>query len=111
MVKSPVPYMNSKLRKAVYKKRQLHNVFKTQRSSKSWEQYRKQRNIVIKRKSVRNYFLERCVGGPKNKDFWPTIKPFLTNKGCNFETDIILNEDDKLLNYQSEISNVFNNFL
>jgi hypothetical protein len=41
MVKSPVPYMNSKLRKAVYKKRQLHNVFKTQRSSKSWEQYRK----------------------------------------------------------------------
>ena len=112
MVKSPVPYMNSKLRKAVYKKRQLHNVFKTQRSSKSWEQYRKQRNIVtkIKRKSIRNYFLERCVGGPKNKDFWPTIKPFLTNKGYNFETDIILNEDDKLLNDQSEISNVFNNF-
>jgi hypothetical protein len=28
MVKSPVPYMNSKLRKAVYKKRQLHNVLK-----------------------------------------------------------------------------------
>jgi hypothetical protein len=56
------------------------NVSKTQRSSKSWEQYRKQRNIVtkIKRKSIRNYFLERCVGGPKNKDFWPTIKPFLT---------------------------------
>lgn len=27
MVKSPVPYMDSKLRKAVYKKRQLHNVF------------------------------------------------------------------------------------
>jgi hypothetical protein len=39
-----------KLRKAVYKKRQLHNVFKTQRSSKSWEQYRKQRNIVTKKK-------------------------------------------------------------
>jgi hypothetical protein len=104
--------MNSKLRKAVYKKRQLHNVFKTQRSSKSWEQYQKQRNIItkIKIKSIRNYFLERCVGGPKNKDFWSTIKPFLTNKVCNFETDIILNEDDKLLNDQSEISNVFNNF-
>jgi hypothetical protein len=42
----------------------------------------------IKRKSIGNYFLERCVGGTKNKDFWPTIKPFLTNKGCNFETDI-----------------------
>jgi hypothetical protein len=78
MLKSPVPYMNSKHRKAVYKKRQLHNVFKTQRSSKSWEQYRKQRNIVtkIKIRSIRSYFLERCVDGPKNKDFWPTIKPF-----------------------------------
>jgi hypothetical protein len=49
-----------------------------------------ERNIVtkIKRKSIRNYFLERCVGDPKNKDFWPKIKPFLTNKGCNCETDI-----------------------
>jgi hypothetical protein len=54
MVKSPVPYMNSKLRKAVYKKRQLHNVFKTQRSSKSWEQYLKQRNIVTKIKKKIN---------------------------------------------------------
>ena len=37
------------------------------------------------------------------------LKPFLTNKGCNFDTDIILNEDEKLLSDQSEISNVFNN--
>jgi hypothetical protein len=61
------------------------NLCKPQRSSKSWEQYRKQRNTVtkIKRKSIRNYFLERCVGGPKNKDFWHTIKPFLTNKEGN----------------------------
>jgi hypothetical protein len=49
--------MNSKLRKAVYKKRQLHNVFKTQRSSKSWEQYRKQRNIVTKIKRKFPYIL------------------------------------------------------
>ena len=48
MVTSPAPYMNSKLRKAVYKKRQLHNGFKTQRSSKSWEQYLKQRNVATK---------------------------------------------------------------
>ena len=38
----------------------------------------------------------------KSKDFWPTIKPFLTNKGCNFLSDIILNEND--------ICDVFNNF-
>jgi hypothetical protein len=30
----------------------------------------------LKRKSLNQYFVERCVGGPKSKDFWPTIKPF-----------------------------------
>ena len=34
----------------------------------------KERNILPKQ-------IERCAGGPKSKDFWPTIKPFLTNKG------------------------------
>jgi hypothetical protein len=38
----------------------------------------------IKKQSIRNYFIERCAGGPKSKHFWPTIKPFLTNKGSHF---------------------------
>jgi hypothetical protein len=31
-----------------------------------WEIYRKQRNLVnkIKKQSIRNYFIERCAGGP-----------------------------------------------
>jgi hypothetical protein len=29
-------------------------------------------------RSLRTYFYERCVGGPKSTDFYPTIKPFLT---------------------------------
>jgi hypothetical protein len=39
------------------------------------EIYRKQRNLVnkIKKQSIRNYFIERCAGGPKSKHFWPTI--------------------------------------
>jgi hypothetical protein len=31
----------------------------------------------IKKQSIRNYFIERCAGGPKSKHFWPTIKPFI----------------------------------
>ena len=38
------------------------------------------------------------------------LKPFLTNKGCNFQSDIILNENDNLLTSQSDICDVFNNF-
>jgi hypothetical protein len=42
--------------------------------------------------------IERCVGGPKQKDFWPTIKSFITNKGSYFENNIILTDDDRIIN-------------
>jgi hypothetical protein len=42
--------------------------------------------------------IERCVGGSKQKDFWPTIKPFITNKGSYFENNIILTDDDRIIN-------------
>ena len=64
----------------------------------------------IKKKSVKTYFYERCIGGPKSKDFWPTIKPFITNKGSNFSNDVILNENDNIINNQEEVANTFNNF-
>jgi hypothetical protein len=37
-------------------------------SSKYWEAYSNQRNVVtkLKNKSVDNYFIERCAGGPKS---------------------------------------------
>jgi hypothetical protein len=40
------------------------------------------------------------VRGPKQKDFWPTIKPFITNKGSYFENNIILTDDDRIINDQ-----------
>jgi hypothetical protein len=43
-------------------------------NKQNWEIYRKQKNLVnkIKKQSIRNYFIERCAGGPKSKHFWPT---------------------------------------
>ena len=78
---NPAPFRNKELRKAVYKKRQLHN--KYNKCKTNWENYRQQRNLVtkIKKKSIKTYFFERCIGGPKSKAFWPTIKLFITNKG------------------------------
>ena len=33
-------------------------------------------NLVtkLKKTSMRHFFYKRCAGGPKSKDFWPTIK-------------------------------------
>jgi hypothetical protein len=58
----------------------------------------------IKKQSIRNYFIERCAGGPKSKHFWPTIKPFLTNKGSHFAKDIILCENNNIINNQTEVA-------
>ena len=112
-VKSKVcPFINTKLRKASYKKAMLFNKYKKWRSTANWEAYRKQRNLTtnIKRNSVRTYFDERCAGGPKSKYFWPTVKPFLTNKGNFKDPTIILSEDNVITSDQTSVSNVLNDF-
>ena len=43
-------------------------------------------------------------------DFWPTIIPFLSNKSNNCKKDMILEEDNKIINDQTEVSEIFNRF-
>jgi hypothetical protein len=54
-------------------------------------------------KSLNQYFVEKCVGVPKSKDFWPTLKPFLSNKGCNTSKDTILTENENLITDQKQV--------
>jgi hypothetical protein len=46
--------MNRELRKAIYKKQMLRSKFEKYKTNKTWEAYRKQRNLVtmLKRKSI-----------------------------------------------------------
>lgn len=90
----------------------LHNKYLKHRSNKNWEKYRLQRNLVnkIKKNSIKQYFFERCTGGPKSNSFWPTIKPFLSNKGNVNNNEIILEENNKIINDQEEVATTFNNF-
>ena len=105
-------YMNGELRRAVYKKHMLFNKYKKCRTSLNWDNYRKQRNLVtkIKKQSMRVYFYERCAGGPKSKDFWPTIKPFLSKKGSDGGNEVILCENEKIVSDQTEVCNIFNKY-
>ena len=76
------------------------------------ENYGKQRNYVtqLRKQSIKLYFIERCSGGPKSKDFWPTIKPFLSSKTANNSADIILMENNSLMSDQGEVCNILNDF-
>jgi Fe-S cluster biosynthesis and repair protein YggX len=61
--------MNKQLKFPMYKNRMLYNIFKKINSKKNWEAYKTQRNLVtkLKKRSINNYFIERCTGGPKAK--------------------------------------------
>jgi hypothetical protein len=97
--------MNSELKRAIYRKKMLYNKFQKYNNSKNWEAYRRQRNYAtkLKSKSMNTYFIERCAGGPKSKDFWPTAKPVLTNKGIVNKKDTVLSENDDLITKQDDI--------
>ncbi|KAK3097542.1 hypothetical protein FSP39_010594 [Pinctada imbricata] len=105
-------FMNCEPRRAIYKKRMLRKSYFTCKSSKNWEKYRKQRNFVtrLKRHSLRVYFFERCHGGPKSKDFWPTIKPFVSKKGSKDDPTINLNEENTIVSEQKQVCDIFNEY-
>jgi hypothetical protein len=94
------------------RKKTFFNKYNKITSRGNWDKYRTQRNLVnkTKRKSIRKYVIERCVDGPKLKDFSPTIKPFIANKGSYFENNIILTDDDIIVNDQNEVAETFNDF-
>ena len=74
-------YINSKM---------IFNKFQKHKTSKNWENSRRQRNLVtkFKCKSANQHFLERCFGGSKTKEIWSTVKPFLTYKGIIFKKNL-----------------------
>ena len=71
----------------------------------------------LKREYVKLYFAESCGGwgesggGAKSKGFWPTIRPFLTNKGSICDEKITIAESNKVLTDTNEICEKSNTFL
>jgi hypothetical protein len=67
--KNSVPYMNRELRKAIYNKQMLRNKYEKYHTDKTWEAYRKQRNLVtkLKKRSVRTYFFREVYRRSQGK--------------------------------------------
>ena len=116
MLKQPVPFMNSKLRKACLHKDMLRNkYFKHGRSSQSWELYRKSRNNVTNLKAVfmNTYFYEKCNSDSfRNnlRQYWRTIKPYMSNKCKTSDQDIFLFHENKLINHPVKVCKIFNEY-
>ena len=105
------PFMNNNLRKNILKKNNLRRKFLRSRSKRDWESFRSQRNKTtsIRRQSIKNYFLERCKDGHSNKDFYKTIKPFLSSR---FKTDnnLMIDNGGKILTNPKDVANCMNDY-
>ena len=84
-----------------------------QRNAKTWEKFRQQRHLVtkLKKKSMKNNFLERCSEVPKLVIFRQLLNLSFLKKKCNFgEQKTILCENNKIINDAKEASENFNSF-
>jgi len=109
--KPQLPYMNGELRRAINVKAMLRRKFNKCRSIHTWSLYKCQRNLVtsLKRKSLTQYFNNRCNATVSSKQFWNTVKPFFSDKGSG-SGDITLIEDDKIMSNVTDVCDIFNNY-
>ena len=106
--KQSVPYMNACLRKAMYKRNMARNKYRNFGET-FHEDYRRQRNLVVKirKNSLREYFSKNC--NIKDKTFWNTISPFMSDKKSK-TPNIILHEDDQIIIDKSQVCDIFNDY-
>ena len=104
-------FMNRVLRNNIMKKTRLHRRFRKFPTPHNWELFRKQRNITttIRRRSINQYFVERCGEGPKSDNFYATIKPFISSKfkTCN---NIMIEDDSNVITEPNKVAEKFNDF-
>ena len=93
------PFIAKQLRKAIMHRFRLKNVFNKSHTPKTWDSYKKQRNICVNllRKTKKEYFENINVKEINdNKKFRKTIKLFFSNKGLN-SNNFMLIEDNNLI--------------
>ena len=75
-----------------------------------WEENRIHRNNVvsIRKRSIANYFSKNC--SRKDKTFWSTVSPFMTDKKNKNGGKIILQEGDETITNNHQIANIFNDY-
>ena len=104
-------FISREMRKAIYTRSRLRNKFCKNPSEENERKYKRQRNLFVslRHKAIKQYFSNITSKGiVTNKEFWKTIKPFLTNKGCLENSDIMLINDDEMVTDDKTLAKTFN---
>ena len=66
--------------------------------------------MSLRRKCIKSYFQKISANGiNSNKAFWNITKPFITNKSCHVQNNIMIIENDKVITNEKDLAEKFNN--
>ena len=106
--------MLKELSKAIMNRSKLKNRKTKWPSRGNFLAFKKQKNIYknLNKKTKKNYFSKITSNGVMgNKQFWKTVKPFLTSKGFLYNEDIAyLHIGDKTVTDCNELAKEFNEY-
>ena len=94
------PFMTKKLSKAIMEKFRTRNKYLMWPSRENYVFYKKSKNKCnsLTKKAKKISFKETTKDGiMSNKNFWSTVKPFITNKGCISNDFISVEKDGDLI--------------
>ena len=105
--------MTKELSKAIMNRFKLKNRYTKWPSRENFLTFKKQKNICknLNKKTKKNYFSKITSNGVMgHKQFWNTVKPFLTSKGFLHNEDIALHIGDKSVTDCNELAKEFNEY-
>ena len=105
------PFISKEMRKAIYARSRLKNKFYKNSSEENEIKCKRQPNLSVslRRKAIKQYFSNITSKGIViNKEFWKTIRPFLTSKGCLENIDIMLINDPDMITDYKTLTKTFN---
>ena len=105
--------MTKELSKAIMNRSKLKNRYTKWPSRENFLAFKIQKNICkdLNKKTKKNYFSKITSNGViGNKQFWNTVKPFLTYKGFPHNEDIALHIGDKTVTDCNELVKEFNEY-
>ena len=106
------PYMTKTLRKAIMRRSQLQTKYFKNKSENNYLAFKKQRNFCSKlyKKDRKKYYNSLDIKNiTDNKQFWKTIKPFLSEKS-KVTSKIKLKDKNKIISNDDKVAEEFSTF-
>ena len=106
------PYMTKALRKAIMRRSQLQTKYYKKKSHSNYVSFKKQKNFCSKlyKKERKKYYDALDIKKvTDNKQFWKTIKPFLSEKSKK-SLKITLKSEEKIISNEGIVAEEFSTF-